>query len=396
VTFRTFVALIAATATTAACSRTPERAAAEPATPIEVTTARAAMTPMPATFEGGGIVRASLTAAIASRVMAQVVEVRVRPGDRVRRGTPLIILDAREMTANRDRAVAAALAAQQSSIAADADVAAAEANLTLARVTHRRIAELASKTAATPQELDQAVATLTAAEAQLRSVQARRAATSAARDAALATSNAADTGLTYSQLTAPFDAVVSERAVDPGAMATPGAPLLTLEDPASFRLEVRLDESRAAGVRVGQSVEISYGDKPVPSAAAGWTTGRVGEIGRLDPASHSFVVKIDVPQGADVRSGSFGRARFTGTDRIVLTVPESSLVRRGQLTFVFAVDMNNVARLRAISPGFAARGQIVALAGITDGDVVVVNPPPGLTDACPIRTVSAVAQGDRQ
>jgi RND family efflux transporter MFP subunit len=396
VTFRTFAALIAATATTVACSRTPERAAADHATPIEVTTARAAMTQMPATFEGGGIVRAHLTAAIASRVMAPVVEVRVRPGDRVRRGTPLIILDAREMTANRDRAAAAAVAAQQSSIAADADVAAAEANLTLARATHRRIAELATKTSATPQELDQAVATLTAAEAQVRSAQARRAATNAARDAALATSNAADTGLTYSQLTAPFDAVVSERTVDPGAMATPGAPLLTLEDPASFRLDVRLDESRAAGVRVGQSVEISYGDETVPSAAAGWTTGRVGEIARLDPASHSFVVKIDLPQAADVRSGSFGRARFTGTDRTVLTVPESSLVRRGQLTFVFAVDMNNVARLRAISPGFAAGGQIVALAGITDGDVVVVHPPPGLTDARPVRTVSAVAQGDRQ
>ena len=44
------------------------------------------------------------TAAIASRVMAPVIDVRVRAGDHVRRGAPLVVLDAREMTANRDRA----------------------------------------------------------------------------------------------------------------------------------------------------------------------------------------------------------------------------------------------------------------------------------------------------
>ena len=107
-------ALLLAALTGAACSTTPEAAPTSTATPIAVTTATAAMTALPATFEAGGIVRARLSAAVASRVMAPVTDVRVRAGDRVRKGDPLVWLDAREMTANRDRAAAAATAAQES------------------------------------------------------------------------------------------------------------------------------------------------------------------------------------------------------------------------------------------------------------------------------------------
>jgi len=359
-----------------------------------VTTARATMTELPATFEAGGIVRARVTAVIASRVMATVTDVHVRASQRVRRGASLVSLDAREMTANRDRAVAAEAAAQESSFAADADVAAAEADLALARATHHRIAELAARKSATPQELDQAIATLTAADARLRSARARRAAASAEHDAAHSASSAAGTSLTYTQLTAPFDAVVSERSVDPGAMATPGTPLLTLEDPTSFQLEVRIDESRVAQVLVGQAVKVHVSNAADPRSAPVWADGRVTEIARLDPASHAFAVKIDLPIDSGARSGSFGRARFSGPTRTALTVPESALVRRGQLAFVFAVDANNIARLRAVSTGGVAAGHVETLAGVSDGDIIVVSPPLALTDGHSVQASSQLARGD--
>ena len=345
----------------------------------------------PDAFEAGGVVRARTTAAIASRVMAPVTEVHVRAGDRVRRGAPLVSLDARELAANRDRAAALAVAAQESSVAAEADIAAAVANLALARATHQRVADLAAKQSATPQELDQAVAALAAADAQLRGAQARRAASSAERDAAKAASSAADTGLTYTQLFAPFDAVVTDRLIDPGAMATPGSPLLTLEDPTSVRLEVKLDESRAAQVRAGEAVDVSLDN--AQDSNQRWIATHVAEVARLDPASHAFVVKVDLPKGMDVRSGSFGRARFSGLSRKTLTVPETALVRRGQLTFVFAVDGNNIARLRAVSPGTLAAGRVEALAGVADGDVLVVSPPPRLADGRPVQGNDAAAGG---
>ncbi len=377
-------ALLLAALTSAACSTTPQAAPASAATPIAVTTATATTSALPATFEAGGIVRARLSAAVASRVMAPVTDVRVHAGDHVRKGDPLVWLDAREMTANRDRAAAAATAAQESSAAADADVAAAEASLDLARATHQRIAALATKQSATPQELDQAVAGLRAAEAQVRAAQARRAAAAAGEHAAAAATVAADTGLSYTRLVAPFDAMVSERSVDPGAMATPGLPLLVLEDVSSLRLEVRVDEARASQLQVGQPVEVSAAAEGA-DAAAGWTAARITELARIDPASHSFVVKIDLPNDTTVRSGSFARARFSGAPRSALTIPAAALVQRGQIAFVFVVDQGAMARLRAVSSGATANGRVELLAGLADGDVLVLNPPPALTDGHPVQ-----------
>ncbi len=384
-------ALLLAALTSAACSTTPEATPASAATPITVTTATAAMTAVPATFEAGGIVRARLTTAIASRVMAPVTDVRVHAGDRVRKGDALVRLDAREMTANRDRAAAAATAALESSAAAAADVAAAEANLEFARVSHQRIAELAAKKSSTPQELDQAVASLRAANAQLRASQARRAAAAAGEHAAAATTTAADTGLSYTTLVAPFDAVVSDRAVDPGAMATPGTPLLVLEDVSRLRLEVRVDESRASQLHVGQAVEVSTAAEHTDGAA--WTAAHITELARVDAASHTVVVKIDLAKDTPVRSGSFARARFSGTPQAALTVPAAALVQRGQLTFVFVVDRGSTARLRAVSTGAGADGRTEVLAGLADADVLVVSPPPSLTDGHPVQTGAGATTG---
>jgi hypothetical protein len=81
-----------------------------------------------------------------------------------------------------------------------------------------------------------------------------------------------------------------------------------------------------------------------------------------------------------MRSGLFGRARFVGPARQTLTVPASAVVRRGQLTFVFTVDSENRARLRAVSPGITDGDRLEVLAGLRANDIVITNPPPSLTD----------------
>jgi RND family efflux transporter MFP subunit len=345
---------------------------------VAVSIGRAQIADLPALVEAGGVVRARSTAVIASRVMAPIVDVLVRPGDRVRRGAPLVRLDAREINAAGSRASAALEAARRSAEAAASDTRAAEAGLRMARLTHDRVAALQAKRSATPQELDQATAGLSAAEAQLAGAVARSAAATAARDEAEAAMQGAQIATSYSVLNAPFDALVAERHVDPGTMATPGAPLLTLEDAIAFRLEVRLDEARAGQIGVGQAAEVSVGE--TTERADAWGLGRVVEIARLDAVSHGFVVKIELPTAAHVQSGQFGRARFSGPTRRTLTVPSAAVLRRGQLTFVFAVDADDVARLRPISTGAAAADRVEALAGLHDGDRVVIDPPASLAD----------------
>jgi RND family efflux transporter MFP subunit len=181
-------------------------------------------------------------------------------------------------------------------------------------------------------------------------------------------------------LTAPFDAVVTDRSVDPGSMASPGMGLITLEDTAAFRLEVSLDESRAAHVKVGEAVNVRLGEGQFPDTI----TSHVSEIARVDPAAHSFLVKIDLPPVDGLRSGIFGRARFTGPPREALAVPASAAGRRGQLTFVFTVDQENRARLRAVSPGIAEADRLEILAGLLETDTVITSPPPSLMDGAPV------------
>ena len=344
-----------------------------------VRTEAAEMTLMASSVEAGGVVRARITAVIASRVLAPIVDVRVRAGDRVRRGDVLVALDARELQANDARAQAATASAAESVRAAEADVRATDAAVHLARLTHDRVAALQARRSATIEELDQANAGLSAAEAQHAAAQARLAAAASGRDAAKASADAASVTATYATLTAPFDGIVVERSAEAGSMAAPGSPLVTLEDPSTYRLEVRLDEARAAIVAPGTSAAIQFDDRG-PSI-----TGHVVEIARVESASHNFLVRIDLPAGSAVRSGQFGRASFSGPPRRAVTIPVSALVRRGQLTFVFVTDSDQRAHLRPVSTGATAGDRIEVLAGLRPGDRVVASPSPTLSDGGGVR-----------
>jgi RND family efflux transporter MFP subunit len=370
---RTWIVWIGAAAFAAACSsardhKTDERAA------VPVVTAAAELTDVASSIEAGGVVRARVTALIASRVMAPIVDVRVRAGDRVRRGDVLVTLDARDLRANDARAQAATLSAAESVHAAEADVRATESAAQLARLTHDRIATLHARRSATSEELDQAVATLSGAEAQHAAAQARLAAATAGRAVAKAAADAAAVTASYATLTAPFDGIVTERSAERGSMAAPGSSLLTLEDPTMYRLEVRLDGTRAAQVARRGEAGIQLDDREES------TTGRIIEIERVDPMSHTFLVKLDLPAGLTVRSGQFGRATFTGQPRRALTIPISALVRRGQLTFVFVVGSDEHTHLQPISIGATAGDRVEVLAGVRQNDRVVTSPEPSLAD----------------
>ncbi len=383
------LASIAAAGFASGCGGTdPAPAASARDGAVPVTTTAAVLAEVPAVVEAGGIVRARLVAPISSRVLAPIARVDVRPGDRVRAGQPLVTLDASQLEADRRRAAAALAAAEKSVTAADADVRGADASLVLARATRDRIVTLFERRSATAQERDEADAGFAAAEARAAGARARTAEAAAAVDAARAAADAAAIAASYAVLAAPFDGVVSERHADPGMMAAPGAPLLTVEDESRLQLEVRLDEARAANVATGQPVDVAFDLRPIDDAAPPPAAGRVSEIGRLDPSSHSFLVKIDLPAGLPLKSGMFGRAAFAGPSRRTLMVPASAVVRRGQMAFVFTVA-DGRARMRPVSTGEAAASTLEITAGLSAGEAVVTSPPASLLDGAAVRVTAS-------
>ena len=362
---------------TAGCGVGHEVQPAEHGTPVPVTAAASAIRDRSDTSEAAGVIRGRTSATLASRVMANVREVLVEPGARVRTGQVLVRLDDRDVSAAAREARARSLASERGIESARSEQEAADAALALARATHGRISVLADRKSATPQELDQAVAALHAAEARVARSRAAMSEAQANLEGVRAGSDAAVVMMSYSTIVAPFDGLVTEKLVDPGNLVAPGTPLLRMEDTRAFKLEVRIDESRGARVAPNTSIPVVVDGQNGPIALS----GRVAEVARaLDADSRTLLVTIGLPPSTSgLTAGMFARATFPGATRRLLTVPDGAVVRKGQLTSVFVVDGDR-ARLRFVSVGRSADGATDILAGLSEGESVLIAPPPNVRD----------------
>jgi RND family efflux transporter MFP subunit len=376
--------------TAAACGGGSQTTSQPPAgEPIDARAVQVQARQVADVFEAGGVVQAQTSATLASRIMAAVADVRVRPGDRVRRGQTLVLLDDRDLAAAARQAQSARAAADEGSSAAAAELDGAKAGLTLAKSSYARISSLHSRNSATAHELDEATAALRGAESRLASAEARVRQAKAGQASAVAASDGATVAAGFAVITAPFDGVVTEKLVEPGNMVAPGTPLLRVEQAGGFRLDVRVDESRIAFVKLGGSIPVML------DTQAGTTdvTATVAEIARaVDADSRAVLVKLSLPEVA-VTSGTFGRARLPGATRRAIVVPATAIVRQGQVTSVFTVD-GDKARLRMVQLGPASGDVVEVVSGLSDGERVVDAPRRGLTDGRVLRVSgSAPAAG---
>ncbi len=361
---------------TAACS--PEKTtlaagATQPpafAGPVETVTP----SPIVETYRASGTVRARYTDDIAAKISANMLEMRVQAGDRVTAGQTLVVLDRANLEASLRRAEAACAEAEGAIAEAENAITGANANLDLARVTHRRFEDLLAKASVSQQESDESQARLKSAGAALEMAASKRRRAEARRSQAEAELAAARVALGYATLAAPFSGLVTQRKADPGSLAIPGMPLLTVEREGNLRLEASIDESRLGLVRIGEqvAVEIDGLNRTV--------SGRVAEtVPSIDAATRSFLAKIDLPAVPGLRGGMFGRAAFAGGEREALLVPQSAVLERGQIRSVYVVE-NEIARLRLVMPGDARENRREILSGLTAGEKVIVAPPPLLSD----------------
>ncbi len=348
--------LLVAAAALAGCSSEQKTVSAAPETVSNVSVLAVHAGNVPDILEAVGTVRAAQTSLIAAQMMGNIVETRVHEGDRVRRGQVLALIDDAQPRANLDRATAAELASGK-------EIAAADSEFALAEATYKRYQTLLERKSVSPQEFDEV-------KARYEGAQARRDIARAGQFQAKALLDQARTAAGYSRVLAPFDGVVTEKKADVGTLAAPGMPLFTVEDVRRYRLEATVNESDLRFVRAGQEVPVlvdALGDKE--------SSGRVVEIvPAADPASRSFLVKVELPSDAALRSGLFGRAAFNRGDHKALQIPQASIVDRGQLQGVYVLDANRIATLRYITAGKAAAQQVEVLAGLQDGETIVADP----------------------
>lgn len=338
------------------CSKPPLHPPATPETVQGFTVVNAASSRIPDLIVAVGTVRSVQTAHVAAQMTGSVVSVNVHEGDLVRQGQVLATLDPAQPQAGLERA-RATLAAMQHELGA------AEAEKRLAESTLQRFETLYQRRSVSPQEYDEVKARHVGALARAEAAQA------GANQAQAAVAQA-QSAFGYTRLRAPFAGIITERKADPGSLAMPGIPLLTVEDTTRYRLEAAVDENHLRFVKLGSPVPIAIDAYPEEVLE-----GRVSQIiPAADANTRTFLVKIDLPQKEILRTGLFGRASFARGERESLMVPATAVVERGSLKAVYVVGLDQIAALRYVTLGTQQGDRVEVLSGLSPNESIVAAP----------------------
>lgn len=310
--------------------------------------------PMAETVEVVGTVRARNSAVVSARIPGTVSVLRVREGDRVRKGQLLIQLDAQE---NQASAAAASAGFEDARRGLDE----ALSRKQLADATFERYHKLFTEQAVTRQEFDtrqteKELAAQGVARAEARLKQAQEG------------SRAAATMAGYTRIVAPISGVVTTRQADLGATVFPAQPLMTIEDDGSYLLELAVPESLVTKVSPGASIKVM-----LDSLGMSFSSRIAEVVPAADPASRTFIIKAVLGQKG-LKSGMFGRASInTGTNSNCLMVPKKAVIEHGALTSVWVADKDNIARMRLVKVGKGIGDRVEILSGLSDGERVMTG-----------------------
>lgn len=321
----------------AACGEKRAKSGEADGLPSAVVKTQSAITePHIATEEVVGTVRSKLRAAVEAKVSGRVLEYTAVPGQMVKAGDLLATLDAREIQAQVDQA---------------------KAVLDQARRDFARQEKLIATNATTRQEYDAAQARVKVGEGAVTE---------------------AETMMSYARVTAPFDGVVTRKLADVGDLAMPGKPLLEVEAPTDLRFEADLPEALLGNVKLGAKMKVKVASVAEPLEAV------VSEIAPVaDAVSRTFQVKLDLPAADGLRTGQFGRVSVPVAEVMLLLVPQSAVIKRGQMELVFVVSEGKAA-LRLVKTGKALDGNIEILSGLEEGELVVTSDPAAIADGQPV------------
>lgn len=315
------------------CGRHSQPPAADTGLPVAaVRVQQIADEPRPLAEEIPGTVRARTRATLEAKIAGRIAELPVALGQSLRAGDLVARLDVREIQAKRDQA---------------------RAVLDQARRDRERFEALLRQQAVTQAEFDAVEARFRVAEGAVTE---------------------AETMLSYAEVRAPFDGVVTSKLADVGDLASPGRPLVELENPKSLRLEADVPEALIARVQIGAQMPVRI---PGPNLDLQGTVAEVAPA--ADPNSRTFRVKLDLPDAPGLKSGLFGRLAVPVGETRAPRVPASALVQRGQMEMVFVVA-DGRAHMRLVKTGKRFGEEVELVSGVRPGESVVVEGAAALTD----------------
>jgi RND family efflux transporter MFP subunit len=289
--------------------------------------------------EAPGLVVSREQPQVAAQTMGRILEVRAAPGDRVRSGQILAVID--------DAEVRSRLGQAQDNLAA------LQAQYHQAETDLQRFKNLVARKVVPVREFDQVKARYETLQAQVQ--QAKQGV------------NEAQAYFRYGKVISPANGLVAEKMIAVGDLAAPGKPLFTIYDPRQMRLEAQVGEQYGPALPPGAPARIV-----IPSLNLELDTA-IGEIvAQAASSSRTFLVKAPLPYHPDLRPGMFGRFFFDGQERQVLLIPAAAVKNIGQLETVQVVGPDGM-KVRQVKTGKKYGPEVEILSGLQAGEKIVAS-----------------------
>ena len=173
--------------------------------------------------------------------------------------------------------------------------------------------------------------------------------------------------LGYSEIVSPINGRIVDRSAEPGNMASPGQPLLSLYNPLSLLVEGNVRESLAINVSLGQKITVRLDalDKSVE--------GVISEIVPAgDPNARSFIVKAAIQFDNALLPGMFARMEIENGETKKILIPTVYVHNYGQLDMVWVIENERLSR-RFVRLGKQNNDSIEVVSGLTPEETIALS-----------------------
>ncbi len=296
-----------------------------------------------------GKIESENSANLSTRMMGYVTKVNVKVGQNVSAGQLLVSINNTDLLAKKAQV--------------DASITQATAGYNNAKKDYDRFTNLFAQQSASQKELDDMTSRYEMAKAGLEAAKQMR--------------NEVMAQFSYSNITAPFSGTVTNTFVKEGDMANPGMPLVSIEGASRLQVTAMVSESDISNVKNGMPVKINV--KSLNKEVA----GKVSEVSlSAKNTGGQYLVKVTLDKmDKEILSGMFVNVQFqkakkeiTSTVKSdIVLVPESALVRQGQLTGIYTIGSGNVAILRWLRIGKTFGDQVEILSGLSAEEQYIVS-----------------------
>lgn len=329
--------------------------------PITVTVATPGNNDISGGINASGQVEAIQSANISTRVMGYITNVYVKIGDHVKQGQLLFTVNSNDILAKRAQT--------------DAGIAQADAALTNAKKDFERFSTLYKQQSATAKELDNASLQYYAARANANAARQMR--------------NEVNAQFSYANVTAPFSGLVTQKMQDAGSMATPGMPVVTIEQSGNLQVSASVSESQIAKIKQGDKATLNI--KSVNKIIA----GKITQISQSSQSSGGqYIIKISIPDSEkkQVYAGMYVNVNIPVKELVQnvsanennILVPAESIINKDQLTGLYTIGNNNTALLRWVRLGKSFGNNVEVLSGLAKNETFIVHADGRLYDGAPV------------